>query len=206
MTRQEIGLASRDVSRETIERLEHYERLLSKWNPRINLVAKSTLPDFWTRHVSDSAQLLDIVEPQGSWVDLGSGGGFPGLVIAILCAETSPQTTVTLVESDRRKSVFLQTVIRETGVAAKVICERIERLDPLQAGILSARALAPLPKLLDYAERHLDRQGTAVFPKGENWENEVSAARAVWKFDLKTVKSKTDPKAVILRIEGVERV
>ncbi len=205
MIRPTTGPASVDVSRETIERLEHYERLLSKWNPRINLVAKSTIPDFWTRHVSDSAQLLDVMEPRDSWADLGSGGGFPGLVIAILCAELNPQTTVTLVESDKRKAVFLQSVIRETGIAAKVICDRIEKLEPLQAGVISARALAPLPRLLEFADRHMAPDGSAVFPKGENWKNEVSAARAEWNFNLKTVTSKTDPKAVILRIEGVER-
>lgn len=130
-----------DVSRETMDRLGAYASLLEKWNPKINLVSSSTLANTWHRHLADSAQLWALA-PEGakSWMDIGSGAGFPGLVIAAIAAEKLPDLAVTLVESDRRKSVFLKTVAREMGVTVNVITERIEMLEPQNADILSARA------------------------------------------------------------------
>ncbi|WP_101066755.1 16S rRNA (guanine(527)-N(7))-methyltransferase RsmG [Roseovarius salinarum] len=195
-----------DVSRETSARLDRYEELLRKWNRKINLVAPGTLDSIGQRHIQDSAQLLRFAPP-GSvhWLDLGAGGGFPGLVIAILAMESGNPRRVTLVESDQRKAVFLRTVIRETGAPADVIAERIEDLQPMNADVLSARALAPLDKLLGHAERHLKPGGVAIFPKGARWREELARAQSQWHFHHEVAKSETEPLAVILRITGVAR-
>lgn len=196
-----------NVSRETNERLSHYVHLLRKWNPSINLVAKSTIQDAWRRHIADSAQIFQMAEPPlDHWVDLGTGGGFPGLVIAIMAMETGSPRKTSLVESDARKCAFLRTVIRETGVQASVLNDRIENIPPLEADLLSARALADLSTLLEFAERHMHREGCALFPKGENWQKEVRDAQSKWHFDHQFVKSETETGPVILRITGVSRV
>ncbi|SHL53474.1 16S rRNA (guanine527-N7)-methyltransferase [Roseovarius litoreus] len=196
-----------NVSRETLERLTIYEVLLRKWTPRINLVARSTLPDLWQRHFVDSIQIYDLApHPVDHWVDLGSGAGFPGLLMAILSLETGSPKRTTLVESDVRKCVFLNTVIRETGARADVINDRIENIPPLEANVLSARALADLTTLLGFAERHMRADGTAIFPKGENWQKEVEAAQTAWTFTHRLAKSKTETGPVIMTITGVARV
>ncbi|WP_306114151.1 MULTISPECIES: 16S rRNA (guanine(527)-N(7))-methyltransferase RsmG [unclassified Roseovarius] len=196
-----------NVSRETNERLSHYIYLLRKWNPSINLVAKSTIQSAWTRHIVDSAQVFDMAEgPVAHWADLGSGGGFPGLVIAIMAMDVGSPRKVSLVESDARKCAFLRTVIRETGAKADVVNARIEEVEPLGADVLSARALADLSSLLGFAERHMTPEGVALFPKGENWQKEVQAAQSKWRFDYQFVKSETETGPVILRITGVSRV
>ncbi len=196
-----------NVSRETNERLAQYIDLLRKWNPSINLVAKSTIPDAWRRHIVDSAQIFRFMAtPVEHWADLGSGGGFPGLVIAIMAMDTGSPCKISLVESDVRKCAFLRTVIRETGVKAEVLNDRIEDIVPLGADILSARALADLSSLLGFAERHMSPEGAALFPKGENWQKEVQAAQSKWHFDYQFVKSETEEGPVILRITGVSRV
>ncbi|MEQ8292302.1 MAG: 16S rRNA (guanine(527)-N(7))-methyltransferase RsmG [Roseovarius sp.] len=196
-----------DVSRETIERLETYDSLLRKWNPRINLVAKSTLNDLWNRHFVDSAQLYKLVShPVQHWADIGSGGGFPGLVIAIMAIEHGSPFRVTLVESDARKCAFLRTVARETGARVSVINDRIEDIPRLECDVITARALADLTTLLGYAERNLNEFGRALFLKGVTWKKELSDAQQTWKFDLRTVKSKTEDGPVVLSITGVSRV
>jgi len=142
-----------NVSRETSDKLEHYEATLRRWNPKINLVAKSTLDDLKKRHFEDSAQVLKrIPEETTRLVDLGSGGGFPGLVIAILASELGYPAETVLIESDQRKSAFLRTVLRETGTKATVLTERIEQAPPQVADILTARALTDLAGLLGYCE------------------------------------------------------
>jgi 16S rRNA (guanine527-N7)-methyltransferase len=196
-----------DVSRETLDKLEHFADLLLKWNPRINLVARSTLDDIWARHILDSAQLYELApHPVNHWVDLGAGGGFPGLVLAILGVEGGSPRRVTLVESDIRKCAFLRTVIRETDAPARVINDRIENIPPLEADVLSARALADLPKLLAFTNRHLSAKGLALFPKGVSWEKELQDAQSQWNFDVRVAKSKTEDGPAILAITGVSRV
>jgi len=196
-----------DVSRETRERLETYAELLKKWNPKINLVSASTLPDLWTRHFRDSAQILSLAPLDARiWADLGAGGGFPGLVVAIIGHETRPDLEMTCVESDQRKATFLRTVIRETGVSARVVVDRIEKAAPIGADVVSARALAPLGRLLDYAERHLSADGVALFPKGAGFQKEVADALERWSFDLDTYPSATDPDATVLKIGELRRV
>ena len=195
-----------DVSRETLERLDVYAKLLRKWTSKINLVAASTLDDLWMRHFLDSAQVFELAKTRGQWVDLGSGGGFPGVVVALLSAEKSPETTITLVEADQRKAAFLRSVLRETGITGHVIAERIEETDPLQANVLSARALAPLQDLLEFCERHRAKDGCALFLKGKKADAEIAQALERWRFDCETHASKTDEDAVILKIGAIERV
>lgn len=201
------GRLLENVSRETFERLDHFAQLLRKWNPRINLVSRHTLDDLWTRHFVDSAQIHELApNPLDHWVDLGSGGGFPGLVIAILSMETSAPSRVTLVESDLRKCAFLRTVIRETNAPAVVVNKRIEDVPALNANVLSARALADLPKLLAFAEQHMAQDGLALFPKGTSWQKEVQDAQSQWNFEYQVAKSKTEDGPAILGITGVSRV
>jgi 16S rRNA (guanine527-N7)-methyltransferase len=195
------------VSRETLDRLARLEKLLAKWNPAINLVARSTLSQAWDRHILDSAQLFMLApEPARHWVDLGSGGGFPGLVIACLAEELRPQLRVTLIESDQRKATFLRQAAADLGLDVRVLTERIESAAPQAAAILSARALAALPALLGFATRHLAPKGLALFPKGASWQEEVEHARKEWHFDLSTKPSVTDPQAVILAVKAITHV
>lgn len=191
------------VSRETEERLALYEVILRRWNSRINLVSPKTLDDLRFRHIDDSFQLAELAAPEaGEWVDFGSGGGLPGMVVAIACAETPVK--VRLVESDQRKAAFLRTVIRELDLGnADVICDRIESIKPLTATFISARALAPLPFLMPYLDRHLAEDGQAWLMKGERWQSEVDDARRHWKFDLISYPSRTHSSAAILRISGL---
>lgn len=200
-------LGGRTVSRETSERLAQYESLLRKWNPAINLVARSTLDTLWGRHFRDSVQVFDLApESARNWADLGSGGGFPGLVVAAIAADERPSTRVTLVESDQRKAAFLATVAREIGVGVTVLSERIEAVAPLHADVLTARALAPLSRLLGFAERHLAPGGAAIFPKGAAWREEVGQALESWRFSYQNNDSVTEPGATILTIGGISRV
>ena len=195
-----------DVSRETLERLEIYARLIERWNPKINLVSRRTLDDLWNRHFLDSAQVFDAA-PQTAltWADLGTGGGFPGLIVAIMAADVRPDLRVTCVESDSRKATFLRTVLRETGVSATVLNKRIEAVEPLAADVVSARALAPLPTLLVFAHRHLAENGTALFSKGEGYEKELHDALETWRFQADKIPSRTNSEAVILRVGEIER-
>ena len=192
-----------DVSRETAA-LAEYAAMLRKWNPAINLVSPTTLDEIEFRHIADSHALVDIASAAtGNWVDLGSGGGFPGMVVAIC----RPDLQVILVESDRRKASFLRSVIRETGLKnAAVIADRIESVDPLNAASISARALASLPQLMAYVHRHLHPDGKAWLMKGRNWQAEVAEARETWSFDLVAHPSSTDSEAAILEISGINHV
>ena len=196
-----------DVSRETFLRLKEYEKLLFKWNAKINLVSRSTLDNFWNRHVLDSAQFLSSVgEKAGKWVDLGSGGGLPGLVVAILSDEIEPVNKLFLVEADARKAVFLKTVCRELGLKVEVYNNRIEELPPMSANIVSARALAPLKTLCLYAKNHLEKDGVAVFAKGENWKAELVEAQKKWIFSYEAVKSTLHEGSVVLVLRGIKSV
>jgi len=207
MTGPEEFARQLDVSRETIARLVELEALLRKWNAAINLVSPQTLSQVWTRHFLDSAQLFELADqPPSLWADLGSGGGFPGLVIGVLAKERWPDMKLTLVESDKRKCAFLLAAIRALDLPATVRAERIEATAPLQAQVLSARALAPLAQLCGFAERHLATGGTALFPKGHRWRDEVASAQESWSFTFEAHPSMTEADAVILKIKGLHRV
>lgn len=198
--------ADLNVSRETFEDLRSFSILLSKWNPRINLIARSTLNHVWSRHIADSLQVVHLKTPEKNWIDLGSGGGFPGIVAAIVSKHLESPFQVTLIESDLRKGVFLKTVGRELQLPLQVETQRIEDAEPKNAEVLSARALAPLKQLLTFADRHLAKDGTALFSKGTTWQKEVEDAQQHWRFQFEAIKSETEPRAVILKIEGVSRV
>jgi 16S rRNA (guanine527-N7)-methyltransferase len=202
-----VGDFGLDVSRETYERLSVYEGLLKKWNPVINLVSKSSISELRIRHFIDSTQVFSLMpEAAKTWVDIGSGGGFPGMVCAIICAEKSPETVFHLVESDLRKATFLRSVARETGVTVRVHSERIEKMEAFNADVLSARALASLDKLLEFSAPHLNENGVALFPKGENYKSELAEAQKSWRFDCVEHQSKTGSNSVVLKIGNIQRV
>lgn len=200
--------ADLNVSRETFERLEILVALLRKWNKRINLVSKHSVDDVWQRHIADSIQIWPIVQALDTkkWVDIGSGGGFPGLIIAARNFERDPTGKTTMIESDVRKCSFLRTALREMGVNGEVICQRIESVEPQRASILSARALSELTNLLEFANLHLAPGGTAIFPKGVNWKKEVEIAQESWSFSYEAITSKTQEGAIILKIGEISRV
>lgn len=188
-------------------RLEHYQALLKKWTRKINLVSPETVAEAEMRHFRDSAQLFQHVRnAPARWVDLGSGGGFPGLVIAILAAGDSWETKFTLIESDQRKAAFLRTVSRETSVPVEVVSKRIEEVPPCVAEVVSARALAPLPRLVPWIRRHLHPEGKAFLPKGRNYQQELLEVWDSFEFSLVVHPSETNPEAVILEIGDIRDV
>ena len=196
MTCQEFGRVSR-VSRETLERLELYAARLAKWRRRVNLVGQASMSDVWRRHMLDSAQLFPHVpQPCERLVDLGSGAGFPGLVLAILGVPG-----VELVESDGRKCAFLAEVARETSTVVTIRNRRIEKLPRTRADAVTARALAPLPKLLEYAARFVGPGTACLFLKGARVDEELTSAANKWTMRVKRIASQTNPRATILHIE-----
>lgn len=200
-------LANVSVSRETLRDLDAYLAKVIKWNPAINLVSPVSLRAAQQRHVIDSAQLLAHAPSVATrWADLGSGGGFPGIVIAIFARELRPDLHVTLVEADKRKAAFLRLVAAELSLDVQIFSERIDHCPPLFADVVSARALAPLKILCGFAEMHLASGGMALFPKGASYAQEVTAARIAWSFDLDVLPSMTDDRARILSIKELCRV
>lgn len=196
-----------DVSHETLARLETYAALLQKWQPRINLIAPSTVPTLWHRHILDSAQILPLLPASArSLVDLGSGAGFPGLVLAILTGEAM---TVALVEADQRKAAFLHQVIQATGLNARaprvtVHAVRIEALSRGCADVVTARGLTALPALLPLVARFLaSENGVALLSKGRRWQEELTAAAQAWTLRAEPHPSLTDREAVILRLSAL---
>ncbi len=206
--------ASFAVSRETLQRLEIYADLLHRWQKTINLVAPSTLPDIWHRHFADSAQLLDQV-PDGAlrWLDLGSGGGFPGLVIGCMLAERQG-SRLTLIESDGRKCAFLREVVRQTAlasvVAVDIVTERIETVaNTAKVGavdVISARALAPMERLLGWCDPFFGSDTLALLLKGRDVEVEITEARKSWQFDCELLASRTSSDGRIVKLTKLRQV
>ena len=189
------------VSRETLKRLEIYIALLHRWQPAINLVGKSSLTDPWRRHFLDSAQLLHLLPPHSSCVaDLGSGAGFPGLVLAILGAEE-----VHLIEADSRKCAFLREALRVTETRAVLHQARIEEITGLEADVITARALAPLRELITYALPLLKPQGICLFPRGRGLEEELTQAVKKWMMQVERFASQTEPGGWIVRLREIRR-
>lgn len=198
---------SGNVSCETAERLRVFVDLLLKWNARINLIGRSTEEEIQARHMADSLQILRFAPPAlRRWVDLGSGGGFPGLVVAAVLADTVPEAEVHLVESDQRKATFLREAARAMAVRVTVHAARIEAVPPLSADVLSARALAPLTRLCGFARRHLAPGGVAILPKGANWREELAQAKTDWNFRVGTHPSGTATESAILVLEEISHV
>lgn len=201
---QEWLKTSIGVSRETLSRLETYVALVELWTKKINLISPKSVPDIWTRHILDSAQLFPIApETARTWADMGSGGGFPGLVIAILWQDKPAACEFHLIESDQRKAVFLRTAIRELGVHATVHAKRIEDVPDLGADVVSARALAPLKTLLSQAKHHGHAETVGLFPKGQAAQADIEDARRNWSFTCRQHQSITDPAAQILEVGAI---
>ena len=189
------------VSRETLSRLEAYAALLIQWSTRINLVGRDTLPDLWRRHILDSAQLRPLIpDSSRSLIDLGSGAGFPGLVLAILGVPG-----VELVEADTRRCAFLREAARITGANVALRACRMQAVPPHPVDVVTARACAPLDRLLELAELFLASETLCLFPKGERFEEELTLAREGWTMSASVEQSLSDRRGVILRLQQVVR-
>jgi 16S rRNA (guanine527-N7)-methyltransferase len=203
---RERALALVPVSRETLVRLDRLVELLLAWQQHTNLVARSTLPTLWTRHIADSLQLVGLAPGARIWADLGSGGGFPGLVIACALAETEG-ARVHLVESIGKKATFLHEAVRATGAPATVHAQRIEDFvdkAPESLDVVTARALAPLPELLGLAYPLLKTGALGLFPKGQDVAVELTEAAKYWKIQSSLIQSLTDSKGRIVMVRGIE--
>ena len=199
------ALALTPVSRETEERLKKYVDLLLLWQSRFNLVASSTLPILWTRHIADSLQLLPLAPDAKIWVDFGSGAGFPGIPIACALADTTG-AIVHLVESVGKKANFLREVVQATGIPAKVHQERVEKFGESFAEtvhVVTARALAPLKILCDQAFPLIAKGAVGLFPKGQDVAAELTEAAKYWKLEASTVPSVTSPDGAIVVVRHV---
>ncbi len=198
MTPQEFA-AETGVSRETLARLQAYADLLVKWNRSVNLVGRSTLPDLWRRHMLDSAQLWPLVPAHArTLVDLGSGAGFPGMVLAIMGAGG-----VHLIESNRRKCAFLRTVGRATGTEVTIHAKRVTEVTPFSADVIVSRGLADLPSLLDLASDFTSEHSILLFLKGRGANLELTEAAKRWNMRWQKIPSRTDSDGWILRVEAI---
>jgi 16S rRNA (guanine527-N7)-methyltransferase len=197
--RRKLAALLPDVSRETWGQLEAYVEILVKWQKAINLIGPATVDDIWSRHILDSAQLVPHLPPAAKKIaDLGTGAGFPGLVLAAI----RPHLDVVLIESDARKAAFLGEAGRRMSLVKqpKIVIGRIEAVPPAQADVVTARALAPLGTLLGWAQRHRSDPAICLFHKGRDWEAELTDARRGWDIELQHYPSATDRDAVLLRI------
>ena len=199
------------VSRETAARLDRFVELLLIWQRKTNLVAPSTLPHLWTRHIADSLQLLDLAPDARTWLDIGSGGGFPGLIIACELLDQhmdDPRNCVILVESNGKKAAFLREAIRVTESPATVVADRIENVVESLRGrveVVTARAFAPLERLIAQCFPLLEAGARGLFHKGQDVEAELTEASKYWKLRVNLVPSRTDPKGVIVDIRSAAR-
>jgi 16S rRNA (guanine527-N7)-methyltransferase len=192
------------VSRETGERLAAYVDLLGRWRKTTNLVAESTFPTVWTRHIADSAQLLALAPEAKRWIDMGSGAGFPGLVIAIQLAGV-PGAIVHLIESDQRKCAFLREAARATGAAAAIHPKRVEAIEPASLGAVdavTARAFAPLPLTFELARPWIERGAVGVFPRGESAKDQIAALPEAPLYAIEVLPSLIDARSAILRVRN----
>ncbi|WP_233346148.1 16S rRNA (guanine(527)-N(7))-methyltransferase RsmG [Hyphomonas pacifica] len=194
-------MADFDVSRETLERLDTIILTLDDWRKRSNLIGPREWPQIWTRHVGDSFQILDSVSNETRVVDFGSGAGFPGLIMSA----ARPASHVTMMESVGKKCAFLRAAIDAAGLNASVYQGRIETAPASEADIVTARAFAPLPKLLDYAAPWMENGAKGVFLKGERWKEELTDAQQRWSFAYEAIPSRTGGSGVILIVRELKR-
>jgi 16S rRNA (guanine527-N7)-methyltransferase len=199
-------LKTYNVSRETMNKLKAYEKLVLEWNNRFNLISKSSVEFIWERHIEDSLQLCKFITSKDEILyDFGSGAGFPAIVIAIVAEELFPNLKVSLVESIGKKATFLNEVKNVLCLNVVVYNDRIENLKLPKADIISSRALASLPKLLEYSKPFCKTTTRLIFPKGEKWKDEVLEAEKNWKFDYQTEQSLTSDTGCILQIKNIRR-
>jgi 16S rRNA (guanine527-N7)-methyltransferase len=191
------------VSRETLDRLKTYAGLLEDWNSRHNLISKSSMKDLWRRHFWDSAQLAELVpSAANTLVDLGAGAGFPGLVLAIM----RPELRVTLIEATGKKCRFLEAVAGALQLKTRILNERVEDTPQERFDVITARACAPLPLLLSYAQRFWGEGSYALFHKGQNLASELTEAHKSWRIKIEQHSSRSDPSGIILEIRELQRV
>ena len=192
------------VSHETICQLKTYLSLLQEWQTKFNLVSKSSLEDAWNRHFLDSMQLFKYI-PQSAktLVDFGSGAGFPGMVLAIMAKENTPYLKVTLVESIKKKTMYLNEVAKVTSTPVTIINDRIENLPPQKADVITSRAMCSLDELLKYAYRFTSRKTKCIFPKGKKYAEEISEAEKHWNFEYKIIPSMTSEEGAIVIITNL---
>lgn len=190
------------VSRETVARLEIYCDLLLKWQKQINLISNDTIQDVWRRHFLDAAQLINHLPPSGQPViDMGSGGGFPGMVVAIM----KPELDMHLLESDKRKTIFLKEVARATNTTVSIHHGRIEDNRVGKAGLVLSRACADISQLLSWSESYVSHETISYFHKGKNYATELQEAEATWQFDRVIHASVTDPQSAIVQLSNISR-
>ena len=193
------------VKHEALDDLQAFYRVLAAQNEVMNLVGPATLPDFWSRHVLDSAQLMNHRPDARTWADLGAGAGFPGVVLAILLKHSEgPKPSVYLIDSLAKRCRFLQALVDDLRLPAVVINDRAENVDVL-VDVVTARAVAPMTKLLGFAEGYIRKGADAWFLKGENVESELKDAGKVWKFDVETSESISDPRGRVIHIRRLRR-
>ena len=194
------------VSRETLARLEAYRVLLEKWSARINLVGPATLPHFWVRHVVDSAQLVPVAGPSAkTWLDVGSGAGLPGLVVAILIDDI-PEAAVTLIEPSAKRCAFLREAARATGARVRVIEAKIEAVEAFPVDVVTARAFTSLRNLLASSQPWMALGARALFLKGADLGTEIAEASTFARFETKVHPSPSDPRGCVVEVSEVQRV
>ncbi len=190
-----------NVPRETIDKLYLYEHTLSKWQKSINLISKTTIPDIWTRHFLDSAQLSDFIPDRAATIlDIGSGAGFPSMVLAIM-----GYLNIHLVESDSKKCAFLREISRTCNVSPTISNLRIENLPPLPCDVILSRACAPLVLLISYAVPFLTKKTYCLFPKGQNYTKEIDDALELWDFEYTIIPSLSDASGKIIKITHISK-
>ena len=195
----------RHLAGETFGKLTQYHDHLLKWNRKKQLVSNATLDSLWLRHFVDSAQLYPLYPDREryKWLDIGSGGGFPGLVLAIIASEFAPENEFVLVESNSYKAEFLRHVSLKLGLNVVVHQSRIEDLTPQRANIVSARAVANLATLLQWSGKHLEKDGKALLLKGRSVEGEIHEAQASWKFNYTKLPSWTTKSGTVLIVDNI---
>ena len=195
-----------NVSRETISELETFQKMVLEWNNKFNLISKSSEKDVWQRHIIDSLQLQQFINSNDKILyDMGSGAGFPALVLAIIGKEKFPNLQISLIESIGKKVIFLNEVKNTLNLNINVIQDRIENLKLPKADIITSRALASLDKLLKYAFPFCNKNTKLVFPKGEKWQEEIATAQKEWNFDFEIFPSQTSQTGKILYIKNIRR-
>ena len=195
-----------NVSRETFDKLKHYQSMLIEWQDKFNLVSSSTLEDAWNRHFLDSAQLFSLIPNQAKILyDFGSGAGFPGMVLAIMANEKMPNLQVSLIESTTKKTLYLNAVKSETNTNVTIINDRIEKLRLPQADVITSRAMASLTELLDYAYRFCKKESLCIFPKGKKYAEELAEAHKHWKFKCQIIASSQSDEGKILVITDLSK-
>ncbi len=194
------------VSRETMDKLKSYEASLHEWQNRMNLVSKNSLEDAWQRHFQDSMQLFSLLPQQGVVYDFGSGAGFPGMVLAIMASEKTPYLKFRLVESIKKKTLYLNEVKKITGISnVEVLNKRIEDIPAEAADVVTSRAMASLSDLLSYAQKFCTRKTKCIFLKGKSYADEIAEAEKLWKFKAEVLPSQESDEGVILIITDIHK-